>query len=119
LIEILPLSTQSCLVTRFSGQVSGAEYQQFIDALSELLKTGSQVNLVVELTDFEFYGDFAAAKEDFKFGFGDYKHIHRATFVGDQKWIAWFVRFIGPFTRAEEKHFPADQIDAAMGWACA
>jgi len=39
--------------------------------------------------------------------------------TGDQKWIAWFTRFVGPFTRAEEKHFAAGQIDAALRWACA
>ncbi len=64
---------------------------------------------MIEFADFEFYGDFEAAKKDFKFGFGEYKHIHRVAFVGDQKWIAWFTRFIGPFTRAEEKHFPGGQ----------
>ena len=43
-----------------------------------------------------------------------YKQIHRAAFVGDQKWIEWFTRLIGPFTRAEEKHFPEGQIEAAL-----
>ncbi len=77
------------------------------------MKGGDKISLVIVLTGFEFYGDFEAAKKDFKFGFGEYKHIHRAAFVGDQKWIEWFTRLIGPFTRAEEKHFPEGQLDAA------
>ena len=40
-----------------------------------------------------------------------------AAFVGDQKWITWFTRLISPLTRAEEKHFPAGQIQAALDWA--
>ena len=119
MIEILEPSTPSCLVLRFSGKVIGAEYQQFLDAVQERLQAGSPVSLVVEFAGFEFYGDFEAAMKDFKFGFGEYKHTHRAAFVGDQKWIAWFTRFVGPFTRAEEKHFAAGQIDAAFSWACA
>ena len=119
MIEILDRSTESCMAVHFSGKVNGLEYQQFLDALGERLKTGSHVNLVIEFASFEFYGDFEAARKDFKFGFGDYKRIHRAAFVGDQKWIEWFTRLVGPFTRAEEKHFSEGQIEAAFSWACA
>jgi hypothetical protein len=119
LIEIREQSTPSCLAMRFSGKVTGAEYQQFLDAIIERLQAGSPVSLVIELTGFDFYGDFESAKKDFKFGFGEYKHIHRAAFVGNQKWISWFTHFVGPFTRAEEKHFAAGQFDAAYSWACA
>jgi len=119
MIEILPQSSETCLAVHFSSKVTGLEIQQFVDAFEERLKTCDQVNLVAEFVGFEFYDDFAAAKQDFRFGFGDYKHIHRAAFVGDQKWIEWFTRFFGPFTRTEEKHFPADQFEAAVSWACA
>ena len=118
MIEILDRSTESCLAVHFSDKVTGSEYQQFLDALGERLKTGSPVSMVVEFASFEFYGDFEAARKDLKFGFGEYKHIHRVAFVGDQKWIAWFTRLIGTFTRTEEKHFPEGQIEAATIWAC-
>jgi hypothetical protein len=119
LIEILEQSTDACLAVRFSGKVTGQEYQQFLDALEERLKNGEKVSLVCELVGFEFYGDFESAKKDFKFAFGEYKRISRAAFVGDQKWIEWFARIIGPFTKAEEKHFPKDQFEAAFSWASA
>lgn len=118
MIEILPQSTQTCLSVHFSGKVNSTEYQQFLDSLAERLKIGDQVNLVVEFADFVFSGDFEAAKQDLKFGFGDYKLIHRAAFVGDKNWIEWFARLIGPFTKAEEKHFSHDQFEAAIAWAC-
>ncbi len=38
MIEMLPQSTESCLLVHFSGKVTGAEYQQFLDALGELLE---------------------------------------------------------------------------------
>jgi hypothetical protein len=117
MIEILEQSTQSCLAVQFSGKVTGPEYQRFLDALGERLKLGKPVSMVVAFSSFEFYGDFEAAKMDLKFGFGEYKHIHRAAFVGDQKWIEWFIRLAGPFTRAEERHFPEGQIETAISWA--
>jgi SpoIIAA-like len=117
MIEILQQSTEDCLAVHFSGKVNSVDYQQFLEALKERLKTGSPINLVVELSGFEFYGDFEAAKQDARFAFGEYKHIHRAAFVGDQKWIEWFTRLVGPFTRAEEKQFPAGQLGEAFRWA--
>ena len=117
MIDILNLSTGSCLVAHFSGKVTGEEYQKFLDALGERMQASEKVSLVLELTGFEFYGDFESARKDLKFGFGDYKRIYRAAFVGDQKWLEWFTRLIGPFTRTEEKHFPEGQIEAAFAWA--
>jgi hypothetical protein len=118
MIEILDQSTENCLAVRFSGKVTGQEYQQFLDALGVRLKTGDQVSMVIEFTDFEFYGDFEAARKDIKFGFGDYKRIHRTAFVGDQKWIEWFTRLVGSFTRTEEKQFAAGQLETAYVWEC-
>ena len=118
MIEILSQSTESCLAVQLSGKVTGEEYQQFIDAIHERLKTSEKISLVLVLTGFEFYGDLAAAKKDMQFGFGEYKHVHKGAFVGDQKWIEWFTRLVGPFTRAEEKHFDEGQFEAAYNWAC-
>ncbi len=118
MIELLGQSRAACLVVRFSGKVTGSENQQFLDALGDRLKAGNQINLVVEFEGFEFYGDFEAAKQDFKFGFGEYKHIHRAAFVGGLKWLEWLTRVIGSFTNAEEKHFSKDQSQVAFDWAC-
>lgn len=119
MIEILDETTETCLVVHFSGKITGDKYQKFLNVLNDRLSTHEKVSLVLELTDFEFYGDFEAASKDYKFGFGDYKKIHRAAFVGDQKWIKWFTRLVSPFTRAEEKYFPEGQFEEAYTWACA
>ncbi len=119
MIEILEQSTGACLAVRFSGSVTGEEYQQFLDAIGYRLRNRDKVCLICELKGFDFYGDFEAARKDFKFGFGEYKRIYRAAFVGDQKWLEWFIRLIAPFTKVEEKHFSADQFDEALNWACA
>lgn len=118
MIEILPQSTDLCLVVKFTGRVTNQDYQQFIDALAERFNAGTQVRLVADLAGFELYDDLDVARKDLKFAFGEYKHIHRAAFVGDQKWLSWFTRLIGSFTRAEEKHFPLGQVEEAFKWAC-
>ena len=118
MFEILPQTTDTCLVGHFSGKVSGEDYQHFLTAVDERLKTHGKVNLVVQLTDMEFYSDWDAFKKDWQFAFGAYSKLERAAFVGDQKWIAWFVELTNPLTKAEEKHFAAHQLAQACEWAC-
>ena len=117
MIEILEQTTESCLVVHFSGKITGEKYQKFLNALNDRLATHEKVSLVLELSDFEFYGDFEAARKDLKFGFGDYKRIHLAAFVGNKKWIEWITRLIGPFTPTEEKYFREGQFEEAYAWA--
>ena len=117
MIEILDESTETCLVVHFSGKITGDKYQKFLNAVSDRLMAHEKVNLVLELSDCEFYGDFEAARQDFKSGYGDYRRIHRAAFVGNKRWIEWFTELVGPFTRTEEKYFRALQFEDAYAWA--
>ena len=118
MVEVLASSTDSCVVVRFSGKVKGDEYKQFLDAVDERLKSHDGINMVADLSEFEFYGDFEAFKEDFHFGSHQYRKVRRAAFVGDQKWIELFVKLMGPLYRAEEKRFPTGKLAEACAWAC-
>ena len=115
--EALPESTDTTMVVRFGGKVSGDDYQAFLEDLDARMKAGGPISLVLDLQDFEFYGDLESARLDMKFGLDEYRRIHRAAFVGDQKWIALVTKLMGPFTHAEEKQFPADQLAEAEVWA--
>lgn len=117
MIEILPQTTDTCLAVQVSGKINGEEYQQFLDAVEKYFSTGEPVSLVMEVSGFDFYGDLESAKKDLKFGLKEYKHIHKAAFVGDQKWLGWFTRLIDPFTRTEEKQFAEGELQAAFNWA--
>jgi hypothetical protein len=119
MVEILEQSTKTCIVVRFGGMIKGEEYRVFLDAVDERLAANERINLVADVSELEFYGDLAAAKDDFGFGVKEYRKVHRAAFVGDQKWIELFIKISGPFYHAEEKHFPAGQLDEAFAWAIA
>lgn len=119
MFEIVQQSNPKVLVTHFSGKITGDEYQKFVDAVEERLKAGNEVDLVVDLTGVEFYGDFSAVKKDVKFTTGDYKKIRKTAMVGDQKWINWYTKTLGHLTPTEEKHFPAGQAQQAIDWASA
>jgi len=119
MVEILDSTTDSCLVVCFTGKVKGEEYKTFLEAIDLRLKDRDEVDLVAVLTEFEFYGDIKAAEEDFRFGTREYRKVRRAAFVGDQKWIDLVLKLMGPFYKAEEKHFKSGELDAAVAWATA
>jgi len=118
MVEVLDESNDTCVVVRFTGKVTGEEYRKFLDAVDLRLKSNEKINLVADLAEFEFYGDFESFKEDFHFGIHEYRKINRAAFVGDQKWIELAIKLMGPLYRAEDKHFAAGQLADACNWAC-
>jgi len=118
MVEVLEQTTDSCVVARFSGKFTGDEYKAFLDAVDERLAKNEKINMVAVLTEFIFYGDFEALKEDVHFGLHEFRRLNRAAFVGDGKWIKVFMVLAEPFSRAEEKHFAAGELDAACEWAC-
>ncbi len=116
MIEYLSSSSPTCFVVKMSGKLGGAEYRELIGKIESAVKAQGSVNLVYEMQALEF-PEWDAVKADMHFGVKDYRHIRRAAFVGDEKWLEWFVKLAGPFTRAKEKSFHADQLDKAVQWA--
>jgi hypothetical protein len=97
--------------------VTSETYARFLESARGRLQAGDTASLVLELSEFDFYGDVDSAWDDLKFDFEEYKAFRRAALVGDQKWISWFARLLEPLARAEEKQFAADQLEAAVAWA--
>ena len=117
MVEILDSTTERCVVARFEGKITGDEYRPFLEAVDKRLKANDDVSVVAELSEFEFYGDFEAFKEDFHFGAREYRKLKRCAFVGDPKWIQLLAKLIKPFYKAEEKHFDEGRMKEAIAWA--
>jgi len=116
MIEYLPASTATCFVVKMNGKLGGAEYRDLIAKIEKAIQEKGSVNLVYVMQELEF-PEWDAVRADMRFGLKDYGHVRRAAFVGDEKWVEWFVKLAGPFTHAEEKMFRPDQLDEAVQWA--
>ena len=116
MIEYLPENTPTCFVVKFSGKLHGAEYRELIGKAESAIQAHGSINLVMIMEALEF-PEWDAIKADTHFGLKDYRHVRRAAYVGDQKWAEWFVKLIGPFTRAAERMFRPDQLNEAVQWA--
>jgi hypothetical protein len=117
MVELLEQTTNTCVVVEFRGRVSGDEYKTFLDAVDERLAKNEPINLVAVLSEFVFYGDFEAMKEDAHFGMHEFRKMHRVAFVGDERWIEAFTVLAKPFSRAQEKRFGSGQVKEACDWA--
>lgn len=117
MIEYLSSSTPTCFAVKMSGKLNGTEYRELIGKIESAIKEHGTANLVYVMQDLEF-PEWDAMKADAHFGVKDYRHIRRAAFVGDENGWNGSSNSTGPFTRAEEKSFRAEQVNEAVQWAC-
>lgn len=117
MVEILPESSEACVVVRLEGMITGDEYRVFLDAVTSRLEGNKTIDVVADLSEIKFYGDFEAFREDLHFGTHEFRKVRRAAFVGDQKWIDVLLKLMSHFYRAEDRHFPKGQLEEAVAWA--
>ncbi|HEB93168.1 MAG TPA: STAS/SEC14 domain-containing protein [Gammaproteobacteria bacterium] len=67
------------------------------------------------LEDFRGW-DLHAAWDDVAFGVKHYHDLERVALIGKPSWAAWMAKLSRPFTAAEVKHFPVDEVDVAWDW---
>ena len=118
MLTVTDRSTPTCIVIEAEGRVTGDEYEVFAERFENAVKELGEVNLVVDLKGSVSYGDMDTFKDDWRFAFKEYRHARRAAYVGDQHVINAMLRVFSVFTHAEEKFFPAGELDAAIEWAC-
>lgn len=117
MIEILPDSTDNVIGFKISGKLTGQDYENLLPKLDTAINAHGKINLLVLMEDFEGKFDFDAAKADFHFGTHQYRHVDKAAFVGDERWMERMVKIMDPFTRrVEEKFFEPKQLDEAWAW---
>lgn len=119
MITISRRPTETCMVVQVQGKITGDEYDVFADAIEDAIEQHGEIDLVIELLEGVGYGDFDAVKEDWEFTREEYKKVRRAAFVGDHRFLKRFVKMFAHFTPTEEGFFAADELDAAIEWACA
>ena len=119
MLNILRSSTPTTVVVECGGKVTADEYQALDKAVAAAVAAAGDAkpSMVFTMTSSPMDADWDAMKDDMKFGFDEYKELGRVAYVGDIKWVDWVIKAFGWMTKAEEKTFPVDQLDAAVAWA--
>ena len=118
MFKILDSPTPKVVVVECGGKLTTDDYDVLDKALDAAIAAAGDArpSMVFSMTSSPMDADWDAMKDDMEFGFGQYRELGRVAYVGDIKWVDWVVKAFGWMTRAEEKTFPAESMDAAIAW---
>lgn len=103
------------LKVAISGKLDKEDYAQFVPLVEDLIQQHKMLDLLVVLHD--FHGWTAGALwEDIKFDAKHFRDIGKLAIVGDTDWEAGMARFCKPFTSADVRFFPSEQLAGAREW---
>jgi hypothetical protein len=119
MLKILDRSTPTTVVVECGGKLTTDDYAVLEKALEPAVAAAGDAKpaMVFLMTSSPMDADWDAMKDDAKFGFGRYRELGRVAYVGDIAWLDWVVKAFGWMTKAEEKTYPAADLDAAIAWA--
>jgi hypothetical protein len=98
-----------------SGKLNTEDYDRFIPLVEDLITQNDKLDLLVVLHDFRGW-TAGALWEDIKFDAKHFNDISKLAIVGDSAWEAGMARFCKPFTSADVRFFPREQLAGAQEW---
>jgi hypothetical protein len=98
-----------------AGKLSKSDYERFVPHAEQLIREHGKLKLLVSMHEFDGW-TLGGFWEDMKFDAKHFRDIKKIAFVGDEKWEKGMSTFCKPFTSAEIKFFPSEQIDQARQW---
>lgn len=115
MIEKLQPEKGNVIAFKLSGKLHDEDYKGFVPEIEALIERHGKIRLLFLLQNFQGW-DLHAAWDDIIFDIKHYRDLERIALVGDQAWKKWMVILSKPFTAAETRFFPGDEIDAAWDW---
>lgn len=112
-IEVKKMEGGKSLEVSLGGKLVKEDYNAFVPAVDEAIKTHGKIRMLVVMHDFHGW-TASAAWEDTKFGARHFRD--RLAMVAETKWRRGMAVFCRPFTTAKVRYFEHDQIDAARAW---
>lgn len=112
-ISTIDTDSDSVIGFKISGDVTKSDYDVLNPAVSSAIDSNGSVNVLLDLTDFE-WEKIEAWKSDLKFGKEFHDKIERMAIVGDKKWEKYLSDLAGGFYAQSSEFFETD--DDALTW---
>jgi len=114
-VELKQDSATRTIDVTVSGKLDKEDYAHFVPMLEDLIRQWGKVRILFIMRD--FHGWTAGALwQDIKFDLKHFKDIERLAMVGEARWEKGMATFCKPFTTAEIRFFPLEELDAARQW---
>ena len=115
-VELTERADGKLLEVELSGRLEKEDYDLFVPTFERLIEKHGKLHLLVVLDDFEGW-TAGALWEDLKIDFEHWNDIAKLAIVGEDRWQKGMAVFCKPFTKAEVKFFPKEELAEARAWA--
>lgn len=97
------------------GKLCREDFERICPDTERLISQYGKIRILVTMRDFEGW-DMGAFWEDLKWEAKHFNDVERLAMVGDERWQKWMTSFCKPFTTAEVRYFPFEQLEEAQEW---
>ncbi|MCL1083100.1 MULTISPECIES: STAS/SEC14 domain-containing protein [Shewanella] len=116
MLQFIPVFDANIIAVRASGQLTDADYQNFLPQLETQIKRLGKISLLFEFDNFSGW-DLDAAIDDVKFGMKHLSDFDRIAMVGDKSWEHWMALIAKPFLISSEvRYFNRENLQQAWDW---
>ncbi len=117
MIEFLPQNDGHLIALKFSERVEQTEIEALEPMLdAQIEKTGAPIQLLIDLLDFEGWGDLHAVWEHFLLVKHHHKQVSRIAVLGDQVWERRFAELAARFGQASVGYYDGGGREEAIKW---
>jgi hypothetical protein len=100
---------------QLSGKLTKDDYATLVPECESAIQQHGAIRILFQMTDFHGW-EWAAAWEDLKFDAKHHADIEKLAMVGENKWEKAMATLCKPFTKADVRYFPAEEVAQAMEW---
>jgi hypothetical protein len=115
MFEILDRSAGKTIGLKVIGKLTDADYDAMLPDLEKAIAESGPLRLLCDLEGFTGM-EIGAFWQDFKFSLRHVRDFERLAVVGDKAWEEWYARLANPLFKADIRHFPVAEIEAAWTW---
>jgi len=113
MLQTMERSTDTAIGYKISGEMTKADYQTLVPAVSAAIKAQGTVSVMFDLTGFQ-WEKISAWGSEVDFGKQFHDKIDRMAIVGDKKWEHHLAKLAKPYAAKEAKFFETD--NDAWSW---
>ena len=114
-VELTEHAEGKVLHIKVTGKLQEEDYARFEPEVERLIATAGKLRILLETQHFHGW-EASALWEDVKFDAKHFRDIERLAIVGDRKWEKGMAMFCKPFTTAEVRFFPTEELADAKAW---
>src|SRR5262245_14666312 len=117
MVDYQLLRTEGILILRPQGRLEAADFENVAREIDPYIEANGKLHgLLLDAEAFPGWKDFAALLAHLRFVRDHHRKIEKVAVVSDSGFLAVAPKVASHFVRADVRHFPESQREAALAW---